>query len=52
MIRYKVKKWFGELRPMAHVSTWELIKELEARGYGVHNIAESGNKIEYREKQQ
>lgn len=38
MILYKVKKWFGELRPMFHIPTWELIKELEKRGYGVHHL--------------
>lgn len=51
MIAYKFRKWFGEIRPLQSVSTYDLIKELELRGYGV-NIADNNNNIEYRGKQQ
>lgn len=47
----KREKWFSDDRPLQHVTTYELIKELELRVYGTH-IADSDNKIEYREKQQ
>ena len=47
----KQDKWFSDIRPLQHVTTYDLIKELELRGYGV-NIADNCNNIEYRGKQQ
>lgn len=36
MVAYKILKFFGVIRPMKSVPTWELIKELEQRGYGAY----------------